>query len=293
MDGILSQKINFPMEVLVGNDASTDDTAGKLEKYRDDARVIILNREQNMGMCPNLYDLFLRAKGKYVYCVNGDDFFNRDTVFQTMVNFLETHPEYYSVTGWNETYKQSDGSMQLCKGAGEPSELSLTSFLRTGSTQAIFAGIMRNTFAQERETNGYLAQGARNNEEIKVWFYMLSHGREKILPESVFVYRYVNDGSSDNYNSMYSYKEILEDYYGDLRMLKRIYGKQYRFTPAIMARCDDLSMKMFATKRGILEFMKVLTFGDLCIFIWYKLYRKTHQYRKPPKWSDEKYLLRR
>lgn len=291
MDSILMQKTDFSVEVIVGNDASTDTTANKLEKYKNVVQII--NRETNLGMCANLYDLFLRAKGKYVYCINGDDFLNRDSVFQTMVSFLESNSEYFSVTGWNETYKECDGSLQLCKGIDNPEELTLTSFLRTGGTQAIFAGVMRNTFYQEKSTNQYLTMGARNNEEIKVWFYMLSHGKEKVLQESVFVYRYVTEENSDNYNSTHSYKEVLEDYYGDLLILKKMFGKKYRFTPAIMARCDDMSMKMFATKKGIIDFIKVLRFRDLCIFIYYKLYRKMHHYQNPPKWSNEDYLMRR
>ena len=57
MDSILMQKTDFSVEVIVGNDASTDTTANKLEKYKNVVQII--NRETNLGMCANLYDLFL------------------------------------------------------------------------------------------------------------------------------------------------------------------------------------------------------------------------------------------
>lgn len=54
------------MEILVGNDCSTDCTAQVLEKeYGNKIRVI--NRTENLGLCGNMRDLLLRASGKYVF----------------------------------------------------------------------------------------------------------------------------------------------------------------------------------------------------------------------------------
>ena len=43
-----------------------------LKEYGD--KIEAINREHNLGLCANIKDLFLRAKGKYVFLFSGDDF---------------------------------------------------------------------------------------------------------------------------------------------------------------------------------------------------------------------------
>ena len=88
IDSILSQKVNFEIEILVGNDCSTDRTAEVLEReYR--GKIQIINREVNLGLCGNIRDLLLRAKGKYVFLFSGDDFLYSKGMLAKEVSFLE------------------------------------------------------------------------------------------------------------------------------------------------------------------------------------------------------------
>lgn len=87
MDSILAQKIDFEAEILVGNDCSTDRTAEILDKEYGN-KITVINRKENMGLCANMRDLFLRAKGKYIFFFSGDDFLYRDDVFERQVDFF-------------------------------------------------------------------------------------------------------------------------------------------------------------------------------------------------------------
>ena len=72
LDHLLQQKTDFEMEILFGDDCSTDNTLKIVrEKYND--KVTILERAENMGLCGNMYDLFMHAQGKYIYLIDGDD----------------------------------------------------------------------------------------------------------------------------------------------------------------------------------------------------------------------------
>lgn len=97
LESILNQKINFSIEVLIGNDCSTDSTKNILEKYRK-VGFLVLNRNRNLGATKNLVDLIRRAKGKYIALLEGDDFWIDKYKLQKQVDYLENHPECNSIS---------------------------------------------------------------------------------------------------------------------------------------------------------------------------------------------------
>lgn len=98
LDGILMQKVNFPYEVLIHDDASPDDTADIIREYWAKYPTVIKpilqteNRySQGLPISKLNYD---RAKGKYIAQCEGDDYWTDDGKLQMQVDFLEEHGEY-------------------------------------------------------------------------------------------------------------------------------------------------------------------------------------------------------
>lgn len=84
LDGILMQETDFPFEILLGEDASTDGTRAicieYAEKYPDKIRLFLHHRENNIsingsptGRFNFVYNL-LSSKGQYIALCEGDDF---------------------------------------------------------------------------------------------------------------------------------------------------------------------------------------------------------------------------
>lgn len=99
LDGFLIQKTNFPYEVLIHDDASTDGTVKILKEYENDYKHIfnIVYRETNIFSQTGIYPFFeniKRAKGKYIADCDGEDFWTDPYKLQRQVNFLENNPEY-------------------------------------------------------------------------------------------------------------------------------------------------------------------------------------------------------
>jgi len=100
LDGILMQKVNFPYEVLIHDDASPDATADIIReyeaKYPDIIKPIYQTENQyskvGMGAISRFNDE--RARGKYIAQCEGDDYWTDPGKLQMQVDFLETHPEY-------------------------------------------------------------------------------------------------------------------------------------------------------------------------------------------------------
>lgn len=102
LDSILMQKTRYSMEVLVGEDCSTDNTRAVLKQWESEHPGVfqIFYRETNLyhSDCPNHMDLKLRCRGKYIICLEGDDFWTDPEKIEKQVTFLENHPEYYAVS---------------------------------------------------------------------------------------------------------------------------------------------------------------------------------------------------
>lgn len=286
LDHLLMQKTNFNVEILVGDDCSTDHTLQIVKDgYAD--QVTILERSENMGLCRNMYDLFMHAQGKYIYLMNGDDYLHSDETFQKQVDFLEANQEYFSVTARDYIYKPADGSFDKCQ--IRTGDYTIRDFLVDGLAPCNY-GTMRNIFYQDRENNKFLQLGSRNNEEITMWMYTMDQGKKHILPDFMGVYRYVN-ADSENYNTRYSFLEMFQHYYDDFNVIKPIYEKKYDLRPFKLKLFNRFCLKIGDSPANFMKFMSILSLKDKIEFIVYKVYLKTHHYSDPKSWTTKSCIL--
>jgi glycosyltransferase involved in cell wall biosynthesis len=93
---ILDQRTDFPFEVVVAEDYSTDNTAAIVSRieaeYPD--RVRVLRRGKNLGMQANFIDAYSRCRGEYVATLDGDDYWTASDKLQRQVDFLQRNPSF-------------------------------------------------------------------------------------------------------------------------------------------------------------------------------------------------------
>lgn len=99
IDSVLMQKTDFTIEILVGDDCSTDSTADIIREYAEKYPKILVPflREKNIGGPRNIYDLLNRAKGKYIQVLEGDDYWTDENKLKKQVQFLENHSDIMAV----------------------------------------------------------------------------------------------------------------------------------------------------------------------------------------------------
>jgi glycosyltransferase involved in cell wall biosynthesis len=94
VEGVIRQQASFPIELLIGEDCSTDGTRevalGYHKRFPEIIRVI--TSEQNVGMHQNAARVIAAARGKYIAFCEGDDFWHRPDKLQRQVEDLEAHP---------------------------------------------------------------------------------------------------------------------------------------------------------------------------------------------------------
>jgi len=96
IEGVLNQKTNFPIEIVIGEDQSTDSTREICKKYfiENPDRIRILDSEINLGGMTNFLRTLKECTGKYIAFCEGDDFWIDSFKVQKQVDFLEDNPEF-------------------------------------------------------------------------------------------------------------------------------------------------------------------------------------------------------
>ena len=95
IEGVLMQKTDFPFELIIGEDCSTDRTRETVVDYANRYPDIIkpILHEKNVGMTANGRACVEACRGKYIAICEGDDYWIDHTKLQIQVSFLEKHPE--------------------------------------------------------------------------------------------------------------------------------------------------------------------------------------------------------
>ena len=100
LEGMVSQKTDFPYEIIVHDDASTDRTAEILREYeaRYPDKIRGYYEKENQFYNPNIHitrDLLVPlSSGKYFAFCECDDEWTDPLKLQREVDFLESHPDY-------------------------------------------------------------------------------------------------------------------------------------------------------------------------------------------------------
>ena len=124
LEGVLMQKTTFPIEILIGEDESTDGTREicieYAEKYPDKIRLFLRDRKTSQ-----LYDeggkfimrfnhkwLRKSARGKYIAVCEGDDYWTDPDKLQKQADFLEANKDYILTAGGYQTLDVNTGDMR-------------------------------------------------------------------------------------------------------------------------------------------------------------------------------------
>lgn len=120
IEGVLTQRTSFGVELVIGEDCSTDATMeicrGYADRYPD--RIRIVSGERNIGWRANYRRTVEACRGRYVAMCDGDDWWCDERKLQMQVELIESDPacgmcytrsERRDENGHCETYPAGSG----------------------------------------------------------------------------------------------------------------------------------------------------------------------------------------
>jgi glycosyltransferase involved in cell wall biosynthesis len=161
IEGFISQKANFLFEVLIHDDASTDNTANIIREYEmkyPDLIFPVYQKENQYSKKnhPNAAFQFPRAKGKYIALCEGDDYWTDPMKLQNQFDFLEQNPDYVMCY---HSYQIREGDVIL-KGKRpiKPRSYSGDELVSTPSGIATATKFFKNVFAFQENIDSLIVR---------------------------------------------------------------------------------------------------------------------------------------
>ena len=95
LDSILRQRCPWPVEIVVGDDHSTDSTLSICRDYerRYGEKVRVIAHKRNLGVLGNYVGCLMSCRGKYIADLAGDDEWADDGKLAMQLEYMESHPD--------------------------------------------------------------------------------------------------------------------------------------------------------------------------------------------------------
>lgn len=205
LDGFLMQKTDFPFEVIVHDDASTDKTADIIREYEKKYPKIIkpIYETENQwskhdGSLGRI--VYSACKGKYIAECEGDDYWIDENKLQIQVDFLEHNPEYGLCYTKVKSFYQDTKSF-LPGFIGGPVS-TFEDYLINGNKKrtTTLTYVYRKTLHDQyvREIN-YLEQHWLVG-DYPLTLFLLKYSKAKFVDEVTAVYRVLSESASHSSN---------------------------------------------------------------------------------------------
>lgn len=199
LDSFVMQKTDFPFEVIVSDDCSTDKTAEIVREYANKYPNIVkpIFQVKNLGPGKHSNRVFSIAKSLYLVFCEGDDYFTHPLKLQKQVDFLDKNPDYSICFHPGRVFFE-DGSA--------PDKIFPSADLRFNKTTLTLDDLIcQHNFMQ---TNSVMYRWRFANEEISAdifpdnilprdWFLHMLHaekGKIGFIDETMAAYRRHNEG---------------------------------------------------------------------------------------------------
>ncbi len=199
------------VEILILDDASTDNTHEVLSPFLKDSRVRLVSHPHNIGITANRnYGLSI-AKGEYIAMLDSDDVWLDSCKLERQIEILETHP-HIAIVGTHAKIIDEHGS-------------TLGTITHKSADRSIRASMMfRNQFIQSSilirksilEDVGYYDEHMPIWEDYELWLRIGIKYQFRNIPEQLIAYRVheSNISKSSKKKSLRAYKNLYKLYRG-------------------------------------------------------------------------------
>lgn len=94
IESVLSQVVDFQIELVIGEDCSTDGTREICIHYKEKFPELInlLLPEENLGMMRNGLATLASCTGEYIAILEGDDYWSDNYKLKKQIDFMQSHP---------------------------------------------------------------------------------------------------------------------------------------------------------------------------------------------------------
>jgi glycosyltransferase involved in cell wall biosynthesis len=242
IDSFLMQKTNFPFEIIIHDDASTDGTPEIIRKYAK-ANPIILplyekNNQYSSGNDAFIMDMFRMAKGKYIAECEGDDYWTDPHKIQKQVDVLEKNLNHALCFHPVKVISEGDSSdsYRIYPDPGSNIDFNLENLLKVNFIQS-------NSVMYRKQKYKNMPKGILPLD----WYTHLYHaqfGRIGFIDQAMSVYRRHQGGLWSHENPDKVWKKYSLQHLAMYKELLNIYGTSEKYKNIILSNVYDAFIKL-------------------------------------------------
>ncbi|MBQ5626327.1 MAG: glycosyltransferase family 2 protein [Paludibacteraceae bacterium] len=113
IESIVNQQVDADIEIIIGDDCSTDNAREVLLEYKEKYPNIIhiFFWEENMGLGANWASCVKECQGKYICNCDNDDYWHNPNKLQLQLDYMETHPMSNILITNHRTHNRTTGEL--------------------------------------------------------------------------------------------------------------------------------------------------------------------------------------
>ena len=263
---IFDQEVGFPIEVIISNDCSSDNTHQKIEEILKDATngfvVRYYNHEDNLGMMRNFSFAINECKGKYIAYFEGDDYWDYPKKLQTQVDFLEQNPDF-AICCHNVRFLENEkfiNEIYLDK-INIKDNFTLEDLAKHNIVPTLTA-VFRNT---SDKLPSWILESPIG--DLPMFMMVAKHGKIKYINEKWAVYRsnigeWSKMGNQKNLNMIKQYDLLTEEFNDNIKVKKNLHFARNKYIKEYLKKEKlsllKLSKNSFFKQLPLLEKAKII-----------------------------------
>lgn len=205
------QQVNFPWELIIADDFSTDGTREIIleyyEKYPNLIKLIL--QKENVGASRNWLDLISSPKGKLIALCEGDDYWTNPQKLQKQVDFLCINSDYSMCCHASEIiYEDGDRQPEIYRSAERDTTFTVDYFLQPMSKNIFRTESVLFRYEYFQNIPDWFDKIVVQDYPLFLW--LSHHGKIRYLNQVMSVYRRHSRGL---WNSNYVKPDYNEKYY--------------------------------------------------------------------------------
>lgn len=284
LEGFISQKTDFLFEVIIHDDASTDNTANIIKEYEQKYPEIIIpiyqteNQYSQKKMILSNY-IYPKMRGKYIAVCEGDDYWCDEQKLQKQVEFLESHKEYIACVHNTLRINYKNHKQELFNMKQEDYDPQFQEIIQGGAACYHLSSLVYKRELLESRPD--FCKVARGMGDYQMSIFLALSGKIHYIGKIMSVYRYGVEGSWTVRTRTDKIKTI-EHFKKEIGLLNEVDEySQYRFHDVIQDvilhrkyKVAELEEKFSTLKKGELKNIYLKKSLKHKIKIWILQYAK-------------------
>jgi|AntRauTorckE5430_2_1112549.scaffolds.fasta_scaffold00043_32 glycosyltransferase involved in cell wall biosynthesis len=259
LQSLLAQETNFPYEIVIGEDGSTDGTLETCQtyakKYPDIIRLFVRDQRKKVylyGKATGKYNLLqtmLDGRGEYFAFCEGDDYWTDPLKIQKQADFMDVNQEYSFCATDRMVLKDGilsrDTSIEsvFAANGNQPVDVSTDNFFKPYIVKSNVIMFRKSLLDFD-----LLSERYTQVKDIFIYFQLLVRGKGIVQPWNTGVYRLHEGGrwsAIDAYDKLklnhYTLKGMFDSYLREAPSLQKQYAKSQQ--DYVLASLKEFKLK--------------------------------------------------